>query len=439
MKRLAPLAGIFALGLLLRLYQLGADGFWVDELGVAQAALAPNPGAALSIVRTHVMAMPLDYLVAWGVGRFSAAEFFLRLPAALWGALTIPAACALYRPLIGKNAARWGILLLALSPALIKYSQELRFYAALVFFYTLTTALGLQALRSRKPTAWLMFWLSGAVGIFFHLYVALAWLNVAAFGLLRRRKNPLRWLTASFLIFFLAATAGVALFGALPGERGALFTFENPSAFLLGGLGFLPPMPAAPPLAYIFGFVLLMAFLASAALSPALGWLTLSLFLQIGLILGLDAWRGYFAASRQLLPLLPLTFPFAARVFAAMQKHLPPRLTPAAPLLALTLAALVLLPYYHAEKTSTRAILQKLAQNWQPGQAVWVTPSYNLAVYAYYAPWLAADLHPFDGDELPVEQAAYLLSDPSFRAPAPFHPLFQAAPTVFYPQNLWGK
>lgn len=187
---------------------------------------------------------------------------------------------------------------------------------------------------------------------------------------------------------------------------------------------------------------MLAGFLAGAARLRWLNWLALTLLFQAGLILGLDAWRGYFAASRQLLPLLPLTLPFAARAFSALQTRLPPRLAAAAPLIALTLAAFVLLPYYRAEKTATRAILQVLTQNWQPGQAIWVAPSYNLAVYAYYAPWLAADLHPFDFGDAPTQfpqNATYLLTAPSFHAPPSFRPLFQPAPTVFYPQQLWGR
>lgn len=438
----AKLALVFALGLFLRLYQLGADGFWLDEIGVAQAISAPRLSQTLAVVRTHIMAMPLDYVVGWLFARFSAATFWLRLPSALWGSLSVLAAYALYRPLIGKRASLWGAFLLALSPMLVRYSQELRFYAALVFFVVWVTALGLRAVRRRKTKEWLIFIAWGVLGIFFHLYVALAWAQVAAFSLLRRRKRAsLPWLTLSFLAFFLAAALGVALFGSVPAQKDALFGFEQPLNFWLGGLGFLPPLPAALP-AWWFGEILLAACLLGVWLRPSLRWLALSLLAQGIFILGMDAWRGYFASARQLLPLLPFTLLFAASAFKQAQDRLPRRFSPLAPGLMLGLAFLTLLPYYRAPKTATAPILQTLQQVWQPGQQIWIAPSYNQIVYRYYAPALAQSMHPFEGDWPPEAYAPfadYLLTDPFFAPPPGFHPLYLPPADTLYPQTLWAK
>jgi hypothetical protein len=110
-------------------------------------------------------------------------------------------------------------------------------------------------------------------------------------------------------------------------------------------------------------------------------------------------------------------------------------------LILLTTSLLVLVPYYQAEKTSTREILGALKANWQPGQQIWVAPSYNLNVYSHYAPWMAADLHPFD---LPLpaeasENVRFLITDPEYDAGPGFIKLYQSPATTFYPKDLWGR
>ena len=73
------------------------------------------------------MAMPLDYVTAWTMARISHTEGWLRLPEALWGFLTLLAGYKLCLELSGKKQlALFAMLMMALSPILIEYSQELR-------------------------------------------------------------------------------------------------------------------------------------------------------------------------------------------------------------------------------------------------------------------------------------------------------------------------
>jgi hypothetical protein len=442
---------ILALGLTLRLFQIGSEGFWIDELGVAKAAYASTIPEVLSIVRSHVMAMPLDYIMVWGMGHFSTGEGWLRLPEVLWGTLTLLAAYILYRDQISPRAALWGIFLLALSPALIKYSQELRFYAPLVFFYTLSTAIGLKTARKNTVGLWLAYTLVTIVGVFFHLYVALSFVNVAIFFITRssEQKRSLIPITASFMMIFGSAVIAVAQFGKSAGEPSALFAFESPLQVIGAGLGFLPPFNA-PPSAFIFGVILLCLALFGLWHLRKLMPLAFALLIQIAVILGLAEWRGYFASARQLLPLLALVTLFAAggvdtvidligqQKRFSVQKQLP---AIAVGLLLATASLLVLVPYYKAEKTSTRFILEILKTNWQPGQQIWVAPSYNLDVYSYYGPWLAADLRPFElsAPEKAFEKASFLIADPNFDAGLGFIKIYKSPATTFYPKDLWRR
>ena len=440
---------ILFLGLSLRLFQIGSDGFWVDELGVAQAAYAPNLVGVLAIVRGHVMAMPLDYVVAWGMGHFSTSEGWLRLPEALWGTLTLLIAYFLYRDHISKRATYLGILLLAISPMMIKYSQELRFYAPLVFFYTLSTFVGLRATRENKLSLWSLYTLVTILGLFFHLYVTFSFINVGIWFITHpaKEKRSLIPSTISFLLIFGSAAIAVAQFGQLAGAPSPLFSFETPLQVIGAGLGFLPPYQAPAP-AYFYGLALFCFFIVGLISLRNLWPLMISIFLQVTMILGLDAWRGYFASARQLIPLLPIVMIFIAggfdRVIEFVENRVGKRPFSHFPVylgISVLLAGslFVLVPYYEAEKTSTREILTILSEKWQAGNEIWVMPSYNQVVYSHYAPWLASALHPIDGG-VPAgnsDGARFLLAVPGYSPGSDFVKLYQSPDTTFYPQSLW--
>src|SRR5215208_6358837 len=254
---------ILAIGLSLRLYRIGAKPFWVDELGVAFAAMMPTLGDALKFAHGHVMAMPLDYVIAWLMTRVSSSEDWLRLPEAVWGTLSLAAGYLLYRQLVEERVALVATFLLAISPALIEYSQELRFYAPLVFFYTLSTAVGLKASRSGKAVDWLLFILICLTGIFFHIYAALALIPVSLWTLAEKgmRGRNFGFFSLSTLLILSGTEYAIYMYGSFPGETSALFAFESPWQVILGGLGWLPLFPATTS-AWLFGlFSLLFSLL----------------------------------------------------------------------------------------------------------------------------------------------------------------------------------
>jgi hypothetical protein len=63
-----------ATGLLLRLYQIGNDPFWFDELNVLQIVSRPSLLEAIRATAEHVMAMPSHYILVWLVAKISTAE-----------------------------------------------------------------------------------------------------------------------------------------------------------------------------------------------------------------------------------------------------------------------------------------------------------------------------------------------------------------------------
>jgi len=456
---------ILAIGLSLRLYRIGAKPFWVDELGVAFAAMMPTLGDALKFAHGHVMAMPLDYVIAWLMTRVSSSEDWLRLPEAVWGTLSLAAGYLLYRQLVEERVALVATFLLAISPALIEYSQELRFYAPLVFFYTLSTAVGLKASRSGKAVDWLLFILICLTGIFFHIYAALALIPVSLWTLAEKgmRGRNFGFFSLSTLLILSGTEYAIYMYGSFPGETSALFAFESPWQVILGGLGWLPLFPATTS-AWLFGlFSLLFSLLGayhclSLSHRKYLLLLLLSIVMQIGILLGLAAMKHYFASARQFIFLVPPAVSLTAVGIDTLLQRIQTASARTSfhtqlfyGMTVFALGCLVIPPlqqYYVLEKGATRSILQLLNMKWQPDQLIYITPGYNRDVYTFYADRLEhnSDLAQSflsletSTDKALSTRATFLISDPSFDGTAlGFERIFIPPMNTLYPQVLWQR
>jgi mannosyltransferase len=149
----ALVGGLTALALVLRLYHAGSD-LWVDEivnLHIFREIPALHIVASYRIINNHLMN---TLLVKAAAAAFGEAEWAVRLPAILWGTLTVPALWAASRSALGRHGALLAALLLALSYHHIFYSQNARGYSGLVFFSVAATGLLGRALRSGRPSAW---------------------------------------------------------------------------------------------------------------------------------------------------------------------------------------------------------------------------------------------------------------------------------------------
>jgi 4-amino-4-deoxy-L-arabinose transferase-like glycosyltransferase len=389
------------LALALRLFELGADSFWYDEAGVAEVVLRPTLAGLLDGVRFHVMATPLDYLVARAFAAFGPSELTLRLPAALWGAGTVPLCYALFRRLAGPRAALWGAALLALAPLHIRYSQELRFYAALVFFSALTTLLLLWLLDTPRLRSLFAAAAAGALGVGFHIFVALVLINPLAVLLarsdLRGSRRARGALVGAGALIGLAALVALGSFG--PRERGtaALEQFAPVHTSIAAGLGWFAT-PYAPPTPTIYLWGALCALFAAVGLAQAVAQRNVELLalvaaagVQIGLIGVADVLAGYWFVDRQILALLPLSLLLSGVGLAASADWLKrisrlPRWLPSVALATcMGLASLPALANYYAwPKSTAREVSALIVREWRPGDVVMVDPDWERLSYDLY-------------------------------------------------------
>jgi len=140
-----------ALAAVLRLYELTGQSLWVDEMLTWQMIRPGIPAGFWEQILDSIQG-PLYMAVVWPLVRLQDSALMLRLPAALAGIATIPLFGLVVTRLLEGRAARLAVLLLAVNPFHVWYSQEGRGYAFLVMFSVLMALAFLALTRERSGT-----------------------------------------------------------------------------------------------------------------------------------------------------------------------------------------------------------------------------------------------------------------------------------------------
>ncbi len=135
-------------GAVLRLYSLTGQSLWVDELLTWQMIRQGIPATYIEQLLDTIQG-PLYLGVTWPLIRLQDSALMLRLPAALAGIVTVPLFGLAVARMLGGKAGRLAVLLFALNPFHVWYSQEGRGYAFLILFSVLM-ALAVGPLAARK-------------------------------------------------------------------------------------------------------------------------------------------------------------------------------------------------------------------------------------------------------------------------------------------------
>lgn len=199
---------ILAAAAILRFYALSVPSMWWDEILVPLVAIKP---VAYILARTQAMDFhpPYFYLLIKAVTQFGSSDFFLRLPAALAGTVSI---YALYR-LVWTSSDRTTALLAAAfasgMPLHLLLSREVRPYSLIFLFSCLTLSAGIAYLRQRSPRfLWSMALWNALLGLWHYsgfLFSIANYLFIGLVGLRSRhgRRNALAILTVGGLLSFM--------------------------------------------------------------------------------------------------------------------------------------------------------------------------------------------------------------------------------------------
>ncbi len=141
-----------ALALMVRLFHLGHESLWVDEL-MTYGMSGSKEGYSLWYIFYVNVHGPLHAFVVMLFRLISDGDAWVRMPSALAGTVTIPLAFFWFRRMIGRSGAWVAVGLLVLHPLHVHYSQEARNYAFLVLFATLAHLMFQRWIDDEHPRA----------------------------------------------------------------------------------------------------------------------------------------------------------------------------------------------------------------------------------------------------------------------------------------------
>jgi hypothetical protein len=157
-------------------------------------------------------------------------EVGLRLLPLIFGLLQVPLAYAVGRDLRNRN---YGLLfagLIAVSPIMIEFSQELRMYSLIGCLALLQVLLFLRLIRGPSLSLWISFILVAAAGIYTHLFYWLFLIGMSLSFFRERASIPLRQSAAAMLAILLLYLPGFVNLTSFVERRGGDYVLHLPSA-----------------------------------------------------------------------------------------------------------------------------------------------------------------------------------------------------------------
>ena len=236
-------AFVTLLAAFLRMHALTAKSFWLDEGVSIDIARLPWP-RFLHVMWSGEANMALYYLVLrfWLV--FGSSEGFVRGLSVLFSVATVPVVFFLGARLFSRRVGLLAALLLAINAYHIRYAQETRSYAMVVFFAVLATWLLAKNLQEPSSAHWGIYAAVCAMATYSHFYAVLL-VPAQAISLLSWRRDEIPWrkLVGSFLAFgVMIVPVAVFVFAIYVLKTGAppslWFTPLQPDSLVLLGIDF---------------------------------------------------------------------------------------------------------------------------------------------------------------------------------------------------------
>jgi hypothetical protein len=154
--------------LVLRLYQLNS-AMWVDEIYMLVAFAREPVGRIVTTYSSQNQHLLYTVLAHLSMGAFGESAWALRLPAVIFGTLSIGALWLLAKEVTSRTEALLAVALMTVSYHHVWFSQNARGYTGLLFCTLLATWLFLRGLRSDKLGWWVGYAFVIALGIWVHL------------------------------------------------------------------------------------------------------------------------------------------------------------------------------------------------------------------------------------------------------------------------------
>ncbi len=254
-QQIVLIALVIGLALVVRIYRLGHENFWIDEVRQVRIAsqtpseIVRSYGSMHSESHTHTVA-PLSPLITHFFISEIDTEYYARLPSAIFSTLGVFALFLFSRQLLPFSTSLLAALFLAFSPIDVWYSQEARWYSQWSVITTLSYLALVRAEKTRSLGAWIGYFLATVANLYTFIYSAFVIAAQAISVTWRQRigRGSLRTLATFVLACLLVPAATVPVVSTVVGSlsagtatsgtpRASSF-FEFPYTFLAYSAGF---------------------------------------------------------------------------------------------------------------------------------------------------------------------------------------------------------
>jgi uncharacterized membrane protein len=196
----AILGGGLATYISLAWSHISASGIWFDE--AFSAYLMRFNFIDIARYTATDVHPPLYYwmLKLWS-GLFGASEIALRSMSVLFGAVAIVFGFLLVKRLFGRKASTVSLLLLVISPMLIRYGEEARMYTMAAAITLAATYALTFAVNTKKRLPWVIYGILVSLGMWTHYFTSLVWLTHWAWRLVVKRQTGKRGKDLKIIFF----------------------------------------------------------------------------------------------------------------------------------------------------------------------------------------------------------------------------------------------
>lgn len=161
---------IFLLSFLLRVYHLGNESLWRDEVYSVEVARL-SVSEIIQFCRVEDVHPPLYYLILhFWIALWGDSDFAVRFPSAIFGSVAPWALFRVGATLFNKNVGVLGALILTFSEFHIQYSQEARSYSLMALLAVLSFDSFILLLRGNNRFAPLRYLCVTALLLYTHVY-----------------------------------------------------------------------------------------------------------------------------------------------------------------------------------------------------------------------------------------------------------------------------
>lgn len=293
---------ILILGTVLRVYDLGTESYWIDEVSTVIEGQQSIP----QLLASGRLDQPPGYYLPFHfwIGGFGTSEVSTRAFSLIVGVASIGLIFLVGRELFGSEVGLLGAFFMAVSDFQIFFSQEARFYSFFEFTTLLSFFCFVLALKRKRVIDFVLYGLAGALLVYSHTYGIFILVAQNLFVMLQVRKYKAilgLWLASQVLI---ALAFGPYLFPLVFGGKGV----EGAIAQNIGGNSppsvwdpiraiyhfILPARRGRTWASVIIGYTVAVVFLVTAIWLYYTRWAKNTWLLEVGEFFGnIKRWPGW--------------------------------------------------------------------------------------------------------------------------------------------------